>query len=64
MYFFFLLKRLQQFGRKHRQKQQTLYFDCAKHINYKKIYIYMYIQHTISVNMLSMLVFWKHGVFS
>lgn len=29
------------------KKQQTLYFDCAKHINYKKIYIYMYIQQTI-----------------
>lgn len=59
-----LKKRLQQFWRKHRQKQQTLYFDCAKHINYKKIYIYMYVQQTISVNMLSMLVFWKHGVIS
>lgn len=29
------------------EKQQTLYLDCAKHIDYKKIYNYMYIQQTI-----------------
>lgn len=47
------------------KKQQTLYLDCAKHINYKKIYIYMYIQQTIlckHVRYVSLLKTWCHFI--